>query len=58
MRLVLRLGVMIVGAVLGGVLARVLASDLTLVGMVIGAGAGWFLTGEQLMGWLRRDRKA
>jgi hypothetical protein len=55
MRLIIRLGAMIIGAVLGGFLARLLATDLTLVGMVAGAMLGWVVTGEPLARRLRKD---
>jgi hypothetical protein len=55
MRTVIRLAAMIVLAIVGGILARMVTSDLALVGMVAGAMLGWFVTGEPLARWLRKD---
>jgi hypothetical protein len=56
MHLLLRLVAMIAGAVVGGALARLLAADLTLVGMVVGAMVGWLVSGEPVARWLRKNR--
>ncbi|MGD9892524.1 MAG: hypothetical protein AB7R89_31585 [Dehalococcoidia bacterium] len=57
MRQVIRLAVMIVGAILGGILARMVTSDLALVGMVAGAMLGWLVTGEPLARFLRKEEE-